>query len=150
MSVVRTRSFLWLIIWLFSVHAAAQTSSRTHNLLVGCYETSSLTSVPADLATRGVPQFFELTDRPTPFGNPWLQMKAADATTEPSRLHHIWTPRHGSIKLQFGWGMGGWEGTLKPAAPNEFVGKLKPFCNGRCGGQKQVVSVHVKRVECSK
>jgi hypothetical protein len=61
----------------------------------------------------------------------------------------LWWPHHGKVKLQFGWGMGGYAGVLKLSQADELAGKLKPFCDTiRCGGPKEVGRIRIKRVEC--
>jgi hypothetical protein len=117
----------------------------------GCYEVVSISSAPSNLPTGGIPQTFELTENPTVFGNHIFQLNATTAISDPARLHHVWSPLHNTMKVQFGWGMGGWQGSLKPVRSNELAGKLKLFCDTvRCGGQKQVVTFRAKRVECAK
>jgi hypothetical protein len=99
----------------------------------------------------GIPQKFELTDLPTTFSNHVFQLKVATASFPSARMHHVWSPLPNRVKVQFGWGMEGWGGTLKASDTNELVGKLKPFCDTiRCGGPKQVVTTRAKRVECPK
>jgi len=134
----------------FAAWAVAQPSSPSQDGLVGCYETLALASVPPDLPTGGIPRQFELTHLESTIGRHWFQLRAPEATDAPAVAHHIWFPDRKNIKVQFGWGMGGWQGTLKPSAPHQFVGKLKPFCDFRCEGPKQVVTMRVQRVECPK
>lgn len=137
----------------WGMRAVAQTASPTltQNRFVGCYEVVSLSSVPPDLPMGGVPPRFELTDLPTVFGSHVFQVRAETATSPPARLHYVWSPSRKNVKVQFGWGMGGWEGKLKPSDTNELAGKLKPFCDTiRCGGPKQVLTIRTKRVECPK
>jgi len=110
----------------------------------------SLSSKPADEPTGGIPQQFALTNQTTIVGHGWLQLIAPTASAAPARLHHLWRPHGRRVTVQFGWGMGGWTGTLKPLGANEFSGKLQPFCDSGCGGVKQIVTIRITRSECSK
>jgi hypothetical protein len=75
----------------------------------------------------GIPEQFELTNQTTIFGHGWFQLIAQQQRSARARLHHLWRPHGRGVRVQFGWGMGGWAGTLKGSGPNEFSGKLRPF-----------------------
>jgi hypothetical protein len=115
-----------LALWLWSVQLHAADSAST-DAFVGCYRAVSLCSKPSDQQTGGIPAQFALTNQATIFGHRWLQLTASTATAGPARLHHLWRPDGRKVTVQFGWGMGGWTGTLKQSGVNEFSGKLRAF-----------------------
>ena len=126
-------------------------SAPAQSKFAGCYEVVSILSDPPNQPTGGIPQTFELTESPTIFGNHIFQINAATGISGPAHRHHVWTPLRNKVKVQFGWGLGGWQGSLRPVRSNELAGKLNPFCDTvRCGGQRQVVTIRAKRVECAK
>jgi len=119
-------------------------SKHSKNQFAGCYDVVAVSSPEG-----GVPHHFELTNEPTKFGTHWLQVKADTADTAPARTHHLWSSKRDGVKVIFGWGLGGWEGKLKPDQTNDLVGKLTNFCDSKCS-PKQVVTVRARRVECAK
>ena len=146
-----TKKVSWVLLALSVCCTQLQAAnSGSESRFVGCYDVVSIHSNPPDLPTGGIPGSFDLTNRPTIFRDRSFQLTAPTATTAPARLHHLWRPVGSRVTVQFGWGLGGWVGTLKPSGANELGGKLKPFCDGPCGGVKQVVTIRIRRVECPK
>ena len=147
-SALRIVCWFLVALWLWSVQLHAADSVST-DAFVGCYRVVSLSSKPSDQQTGGIPAHFALTNQATIFGHGWLQLTAPTATAGPARLHHLWRPDGRKVTVQFGWGMGGWTGTLKQSGVNEFSGKLRAFCDSGCGGAKQIVTIRIVRNECS-
>jgi hypothetical protein len=143
-----TKILAWVLIALSlcSMQLRAENSATASHFL-GCYEVVSAHANSPKLSTSSVPHKFELTNQPTIFRDGSFQLSAATAATGPARLHHLWRPRGSRLTVEFGWGLGGWAGTLKPSGANEFQGKLQYFCDTLwCG--KQSIAIRIRRVEC--
>jgi hypothetical protein len=45
--------------------------------------------------------------------------------------------------------LGGFRGKVRPASTDEFVGKLREWCDGRCEYKKTTGTMRIRKVECS-
>lgn len=131
-------------------HVYAQATSQAQESFVGCYAVVSLTWSPSTTEESYIPQRFELTDRPSRIKGQ-MEMrgvpKPVDDAARFSQRLWLWRRNHNKAVVSFGWGLGGFAGTLKPSNAAELVGTLKYFCDTiRCGGPSG--RIRVRRVEC--
>ena len=128
----------------------AQATSQAQESFVGCYEVVSLTWNPSTTEESYIPQRFELTDRPSRIKGQ-MEMRSVpkpvdDAARFSQRLW-LWRRNRNKAVVSFGWGLGGFAGTLKPSQATELVGTLKYFCDTIvCGGPSG--RIRVRQVEC--
>jgi hypothetical protein len=61
-----------------------------------------------------------------------------------------WKPQ-GTDKVKVIWsgGLGGFRGTLKKSKNGDLAGKIKEWCDSRCGWKKRTGQLHLKRISCS-
>ena len=149
----------WFVLTLAVCSTQVQAANHSNEAaFIGCYEVvSKSSSNPAKLATGGVPDRFRLTDTPTTFSDGSFQLTAPTATSPYARQHHLWRPRGHRLEVQFGWGLGGEYGVLKPSGTSEFRGKLKSYSDSFPWAAKvpwwpgrPVINIRVRRVECPK
>lgn len=117
--------------------------------LAGCYEVVSLSWSPHEGTIGLIPRRFRLLGETAPTGSGLFAMRS-----EPSNSRNLiqrlwaWRPRGRGLWVVWSTGFGGFRGTLKPSATGELAGKLKEFCDGRCGWKKRVGRIQIRRVDC--
>jgi hypothetical protein len=129
--------------------AVGQTPNQRPNLFAGCYNVSSLSESPPGEGSELIPRQFALLDEPKGksafFGMRSLGTGRNDFET-------LWTWRQKSadeIEINFSNGLGGFRGTLKKTSGGDFTGKLRQWCDYRCGPKRRVVAVHLHRIACA-
>jgi hypothetical protein len=126
--------------------AHAQSAEPASLPFAGCYEVTSLTWTPAD-DIRLIPQRIALLNTPT-WGHGFA-MRSFDAEKQHWENLWAWRPK-GTNKVQLVWstGLGGFRGTLKRSKDGDLAGKIKEWCDSRCGWKKRTGQLHLKKISC--
>src|SRR4051794_30782607 len=51
--------------------------------------------------------------------------------------------------LSWGTGLGGFRGTLKQSRTGDFAGKVKEWCDSRCGWKRRVATIRIQKTPCT-
>jgi len=146
-----TNSFLLVTLCCLSA-ACGQSGLSADAPLVGCYEVVSLDWSPPDVTIRLIPMRFQLLNEPIKYGT---KIWGFEVKSFPVSLGNMiegswqWKPRGNRVWISWGTGFGGFRGTLKPSSTGEFVGKLKEWCDHRCGWKKRVGTIRVRKIQCA-
>jgi hypothetical protein len=131
--------------------ACGQTPIQGADLFAGCYEVRSLSWSPQPEETIAlIPKQFQLLRAPTPsskfFG---MRSMGAGAGRNPLENGWAWRPRGGDgLEIIWSTGFGGFRGTLKKSAGDDLAGRVKEWCDSRCGWKKETGSIRVHRIVC--
>ena len=137
-----------IVAWLCLLSCISQ-AADSGSKFQGCYEVKSLTWMPPDDSIKFIPKQFELTDKPWASSKNVFRITSLDSNTDwfTQRLW-TWTANNDSIRLSFSTGFGGFEGTLHRRRSGELAGKLKEFCDSRCGWDKRVGKIRIDQIAC--
>lgn len=117
--------------------------------LLGCYQVVSLDWSPPDETIRLMPNKFQLLGKEAEFhGHAIFGVRSLPIKPNIMDRSWAWEPRGDQFWISFSTGFGGFRGTLRPSSANEFVGKLKEWCDFRCE-TKRVGKIRVRRVACA-
>jgi hypothetical protein len=131
--------------------ANSRTSQQTNSIFAGCYETVSLTSNTSDSTITLIPKQFELLRTNT---TPWrggFPVLSLTNTRERPPFESLWRwkPQSRSqVWIAFNTGFGGFKGTLKKTGNGELRGKLKEWCDGRCGWRLRTATLSIRSIAC--
>src|SRR5947209_16459419 len=124
------------LVFVMAAFARAQAPGHPAAQFAGCYEMTSLTwSPPAD-DIKLIPKRVELLSEPR--GNDFFRMRSIGVTSNGRENFWCWSPKD-TDKVQVGWGggLGGFRGMLKRSKNGELAGKIKEWCDSRCGWKKR-------------
>ena len=127
----------------------AQTSGRDLPF-AGCYRIISQIWHPANEDASPIPGRFQLSAEPVVKSECcFFSMRRLPASGSPSEKLWMWRPRIDRLWISWGTGLGGFRGTLKPSGRGEFVGKVKEWCDHRCGWKTQVATIRIQQTDCT-
>ena len=113
----------------------------------GCYEVISLTWSPPDETIKLIPKRFRLLNEAVQPGRSIFKVRAVPSSL--SARIEIWRPKGNQFWISWGTGFGGFHGTLTQSNTGEFVGKLKEWCDARCGWKRRVGKMRVRKIDCT-
>lgn len=125
--------------------------SQGSESLSGCYQLTSLSWSPQVEDLSMIPTGFELSSDPTARGATYFKLRSLDVKTERDRWESLWNWRpRGSDKLEInlGAGLGGFRGTLAKSGRDELVGKVKEYCDSRCGYKRRIGKLRLRKISC--
>lgn len=115
----------------------------------GCYEIVSQKWHPTNEDASPIPARFQLLSEPMDErSDAILQMRSL--TTNPDLMEKLWfwqIKDHG-LFLSWGTGLGGFRGMLVQDHENEFVGKVKEWCDSRCGWKRRTATIRIRKSDC--
>jgi hypothetical protein len=82
-------------------------------------------------------------------GRGFFAMRSVPANVNATEKGWVWQPRGTRLWISWGTGLGGFRGTLKQSQPGEFVGKVKEWCDSRCGWKRQVAKIRIQKTDCT-
>jgi hypothetical protein len=137
------------LVFLTAAFASVQAGDHSVPQFAGCYEIVSLTWSPPDNTIKLIPKQFELLS--TARGPGVFDMHSLPRKPEPSFENlWAWTPKgHDKVWISFSTGFGGFDGTLKKSGDGQLAGKLKEWCDYRCGWHKRTGTLHVRSATCA-
>ena len=147
MSILRSL-FLVAVCCPLAMQAQGQTSADVP--FGGCYRVVSQRWHPMNEDATPIPDRFQLLSQPT--GEPsrgLLAMRSVPAHTNATENSWGWQPRGSRLWISWGNGLHGFRGTLKRSQPGEFVGKVKEWCDSRCGWKTQVATIRIQKTDCT-
>jgi len=125
----------------------AQDLDRGVSHFAGCYEVKSLTWSPtADI--KAIPIRLKLLSSSR--GDGFFQMRSFADSRNNNENFWWWRPTGGD-KVRVAWsnGLGGIRGTLKRSKNGDLKGKIKEWCDSRCGWKKRTGTIHLERFACT-
>lgn len=137
-----------IFVLLVAAFANAQSSGHASPQFAGCYEVTSLTWSPPDETIKLIPKQFELLS--TSRGAGAFDMHSLPKKAEPAFENSwAWRPKSDDkLWISFSTGLGGFKGTLKKSRNGELAGKLKEWCDSRCGWHKRTGTLHIRPAAC--
>lgn len=130
----------------FSIHDQAHAGEAS---FAGCYRIISAKWHPWNEDASPIPERFQLRNEPMDSrSNYILQMRSIPVTSDAAENLWTWQRKGDSLWLSWGTGFGGFRGTLKQFANGEFVGKVKEWCDSRCGWKVRKAKLRIVKTEC--
>ena len=128
----------------------AQTSGRDIPF-AGCYRVVSQIWHPMNEDASPIPGRFQLSAEPA-VESRWdfFSMRSLPASGNPNEKLWVWRPKGDRLWLSWGTGLGGFRGTLKRSGRGELVGKVKEWCDYRCGWKIRAATIRIAKIDCSK
>ncbi len=137
----------WVLVALCCVSPAyGQSGPSAAVPFTGCYEVVSLAWSPPDETIRLIPKRFKLLVGAPFRGYNVLRIQPIPNDGFPRVWW--WKPKGKRLWVSWGTGFGGFRGTVKPSDNGELVGKLKEWCDARCGWKKRVGKIRIRRIDC--
>src|SRR5262249_33708559 len=116
----------------------------------GCYEIIIQKWHPTNEDASPIPGRFQLLREPVDArSNAILQMRSLSANQDPIERIWFWRPEDHRIFLSWGTGLGGFRGTLVQDHDGEFVGKVKEWCDSRCGWKRRTAEIRIRKTNCA-
>ena len=140
------RCFLFLLLSSALLHPQTPGNSSR---LAGCYQVTSLTWTPDGSDIHLIPKEFELSNDPR--GDGMFRMKGLPLVkNNPIERGWWWKPK-GASKVRVDWssGLGGIHGTLKRSRNGDLHGKIKEWCDSRCGWKRRTGQIRVQPIACT-
>ena len=143
-----TKTILLVSLGCFAA-AYGQSQTSVQPPFAGCYEVETLVWSPADDTIRLIPKRFQLLNETWQPNRSVFLMRSLPASGD--RIEKLWTwePKGDRVWISWSTGFGGFKGTLKPSRTGELVGKLKEWCDGRCGWKKRTGAIQVRKTDCT-
>ena|SRR5581483_220747 len=132
---------------------AAQSAPPTDLPLAGCYEVRVLKRTPRmEDETHFPPSRLQLTEIPLDGDKTGFVVQSIPVAPSGSTYQQqwFWVPQRGQLRLSLGLGMGGFRGSFGLSTNGDLSGKLKEWCDNRCGFKKTVIAMNLHRIECPK
>lgn len=128
----------------------AQTRKLSSVRFAGCYEVVFQKWHPMNEDDSPIPGRFQLLKEPVDErSNEILQMGSLAANHNMMERLWFWRPEHDHLFLSWGTGFGGFRGTMKQDRDGEFVGKVKEWCDSRCGWKIRRAEIRIRKTECT-
>ncbi len=134
---------LWGALTLYGQNAQGRVTA-----FAGCYEVRELNWKPPDNRISVIPSRFRLSRNRTQPERDVFSVESVPANDSPLEKSWFWIPGDSEVRISFGGGLGGFRGTLRPSH-GELTGKLKEWCDKRCGWKKEVGTIHARKIDCS-
>ena len=141
---------LLLVAMCCTLATQGQSQTSAHPPFAGCYRVVSETWHPMNEDSSPIPSRFQL--RSEAAGEPGrgiFAMRSVPASGNAMEKGWVWQPRGTRLWISWGTGLGGFHGTLKKSQPGEFVGKVKEWCDSRCGWKSQVGTIRIQQTDCT-
>jgi hypothetical protein len=147
---MRCTTILLLLLLCCRNAAEGQSQSPLHPRFAGCYEVKSLVWNPPDETIRLIPRQFQLLNK-TWDDRSQIVFKMKSLPSSGNLMENLWAwaPKGNRVWISWSTGFGGFKGTLKPSRPDELVGKLKEWCDSRCGWKKRTGQILALKIDCS-
>jgi hypothetical protein len=129
--------------------AYGQGQTSTHAQFAGCYEVVSLVWNPPDDTIKLIPKRFHLLSEPEEPSRSIFGVRSVPASGDTLEKLWSWKPLGSRLWISCGTGFGGFCGTLKLSSTGESVGKLKEWCDSRCGWKKRVGTIRIRKIDCT-
>jgi len=138
--------FAFMILPAALVHAQGAPDSSPR--FAGCYQVTSLTWTPDGSDIHLIPKEFELSNDSR--GNGTFHLKSLGGETTRSE-YFWWWEATGANKVRVAWGtgLGGIRGTLKRSSNGDLHGKIKEWCDSRCGWKRRTGQIRVQPIACT-
>ena len=115
----------------------------------GCYEVVSQVWHPMNEDASPIPGRFQLLKEPMDNrSSVILQMRSLTANHDMMERLWFWQQERDGLFVSWGNGLGGFRGSLKQDHEGEFVGKVKEWCDSRCGLKRRTVKIRIRKNEC--
>lgn len=111
----------------------------------GCYQVVSLTWSPPDPNAKYLEQHLIFNDELADDG--WLTIGTTDRKLRPNERWYWKVTGKNKIKVIFGWGLGGYEGSLSRKDISRLVGKIKNYCDFKCSST-EVGTIELQKMDC--
>ncbi|HTT20634.1 MAG TPA: hypothetical protein VMG82_16915 [Candidatus Sulfotelmatobacter sp.] len=131
--------------------AYCQSSNQTTHQLAGCYEVSSLAWEPPNEAIKVIPQRLELQLQNDPKWKTFAIRSLVPGEGDDFKPETFWSwkPKGANkIGISFGTGLGGFRGVLRKSKDGDLIGKLKEWCDSRCGYKKRIGMIQLRKIRC--
>jgi hypothetical protein len=127
----------------------AQDPGHSSARFAGCYQVTSLTWSPDGSDIRLIPKEFELLNDSR--GNGAFRMRGLPIAEKNSIERAWWWMPKSANKVRIDWssGLGGIHGTLKRSKTGGLAGKIKEWCDSRCGWKKRTGRIRVEPIACT-
>ena len=133
----------------FQMHGQGQSLAQVP--FAGCYRVVSQTWQPPNKDLKMIPDRFQLLSEST--FEPSRRMFAVRSIPASGNVMEenmwVWQPRGSKLWISWGTGLGGVRGSFKRSRTGEFVGKLKEWCDSRCGWKRRVGTIRIQQVDCT-
>ena len=146
----RLKWFL-VIVLVCPVRMCGQGQPSAHLPFSGCYRVVSQAWHPSNEDIKWmIPDRFQLRSEPA-FGpgSELFAVRGVPASGNLTEGYWVWRPHGSKLWISLGTGLGGIRGTLKQSRTGEFVGKLKEWCDSRCGWKKRVGTIRIQQIDCT-
>lgn len=115
----------------------------------GCYRVISLEWQLPNKDIKMIPERFELRSESAVEGSEIFAVRSLPASDNLRERLWRWQPKGSRLWISWGTGFGGFSGNFKQSGTGEFVGKLKEWCDYRCGWKKRVGIIRIQQIDCS-
>lgn len=130
---------------------ALQVQSQGQDELAGCYHVARVSWSPQPEDLQMIPTGFELLKVANAPGATYFKLRGLGAKAEPNPWELLWSWKPDGkdrLEINLGTGLGGFRGTLKRSGSGELVGKVKEYCDSRCGYKRRIGSLHLQKISC--
>lgn len=141
----------WLLVAVLccSIDVSAQSQSFTHPPFAGCYQVVSQSWHPSNEDIKLIPYRFELRSESAFEPNRRMfEVRSVPTTGNLRENTWVWQPKRNGFWISLGTGFSGFDGTFERSATGEFVGKLKEWCDSRCGWKKRAGKIRMRQISC--
>ena len=143
-------STLFLVALCYPLAAYGQSGSSAQVQFAGCYQITSQKRHPLNEDDVPIPGSFQLRSEPVDNrSTDILQMRSIPARNNSFENLWVWRPKGNSLWLSWGTGLGGFRGTLKQSRTGDFAGKVKEWCDSRCGWKRRVATIRIQKTPCT-
>lgn len=143
------RRFL-LIALCCPIHTYGQNRPLAPVPFAGCYRVVSQTWQPSNEDMKLIPDLFQLRSESAFEPNRGMfELRSIPASGNRRENLWAWQPKGNGFWIAFATGFGGFRGTFKRSRTGQFVGKLKEWCDSRCGWKKRVGKIRLQQVSCT-
>ena len=143
--------WLLVVVLVCPIQMCGQGQPSAHVPFVGCYQVVSQVWHPSNGDIRLIPNRFELRTE-SAFGpnSGMFAGRSMPGSGDPTDWVWMWRPKGGRLWISWGTGLGGVRGSFKRSRTGEFVGKLKEWCDSRCGWKRRVGIIRIQQIDCPK
>jgi hypothetical protein len=146
---MRSPTILLLLLLCCRDAAHGQSQPPLHPRFAGCYEVKSLVWNPPNETIKLIPRQFQLLNETWDRSQIVFKMKSLPSSRDLMENLWAWAPKGNRVWISWSTGFGGFKGTLNPSRPDELVGKLKEWCDSRCGWKKRTGAIRALKIDCT-
>jgi hypothetical protein len=137
-----------LFVLLVIAFTNAQALDHDASHFAGCYEVKSLTWSPLANDIKVIPTRVKLLN--TPRGDGVFEMRSFGDNSNRNENFWWWRPEStGRVKVDWSSGLGGIRGTLKRSKNGDLKGKIKEWCDSRCGWKRRTGDLLLHPIVCA-